>query len=83
VKGKNMADIKRKKKWSETWWGLLWTLAMVDANPGRGLRVFMEVDKDFEELAREEARRPVRNTSRSTKPEKIARCPAGATTCEI
>jgi hypothetical protein len=80
---KNMADIKRKKKWSETWWGLLWTLAMVEANPGRGLRVFMEVDKDFEELAREEAHRPVRDTSRSTKPKKVTRCPAGATTCEI
>ncbi|MEJ2726964.1 MAG: hypothetical protein P8185_00405 [Deltaproteobacteria bacterium] len=79
-----MADKKRKKKWSETWWGLLWTLAMVEANPGRGLRVFMEVDKDFAELDRVEAhRRPVRNTSRSTKPQKIGRCPAGATTCEI
>ena len=38
------------KKWYETWWGLLWTLAIVDAHPGRGLRVFMEVDKELSEL---------------------------------
>lgn len=78
-----MSDKKRKKKWSETWWGLLWTLAMVEANPGRGLRVFMEVDKDFEELARVEAHGLDRNTARSTKPKPIAPCPGGATTCEI
>jgi len=78
-----MADKKRKKKWSETWWGLLWTLAMVEANPGRGLRVFMEVDKDFEDLAKVEDQRPVRKSSRSTKPKRITRCPAGVTTCEI
>jgi hypothetical protein len=78
-----MADNKRKKKWSETWWGLLWTLAMVEANPGRGLRVFMEVDKDFEDLAKVEDQHPVRNSSRATKPKRITRCPAGVTTCKI
>ena len=78
-----MSDKKRKKKWSETWWGLLWTLAMVDANPGRGLHIFMEVDKDFEDLAKVEDKRPVWKPSRSTKPKPIAPCPGGATTCEI
>jgi hypothetical protein len=39
-----------KKKWYETWWGLLWVLAIVDANPGRGLRVFMEVDEELKNL---------------------------------
>ena len=78
-----MADKNRKKKWSETWWGLLWTLAMVEANPGRGLRVFMEVDKDFENLAKVEDQRPVRNSSQATEPKRIKRCPAGVTTCEI
>ena len=78
-----MSDKKRKKKWSETWWGLLWTLAMVEANPGRGLRVFMEVDKDFEDLAKVEDKRPVWKPSISTKPKPIAPCPGGATTCKI
>lgn len=40
----------KKKKWNETWWGLLWVLAIVDANPGRGLRVFMEVDEEPKNL---------------------------------
>lgn len=78
-----MAGKNTKKKWSETWWGLLWTLAMVEANPGRGLRVFMEVDKDFEDLAKLEDQRAVRNPSRPTKPKRTIPCPAGASTCEI
>ena len=45
-----MMKNSKKKKWYDTCWGLLWTLAIVDANPGRGLRVFMEVDKDMEDL---------------------------------
>ena len=56
---------------------------MVEANPGRGLRLFMEVDKDFEELAKVEDQRPVRNSSLSTEPKRITRCPAGVTNCEI
>ena len=36
-----------EKKWYNTWWGALWALAMVEANPGRGLRIFMEMDEDF------------------------------------
>jgi hypothetical protein len=38
------------KKWYDTWWGLLWTLALVDANPGRGLQTFIEVNKELEKL---------------------------------
>lgn len=35
----------QKKKWYDTWWGLLYTLAIVDGNPGRGFRRFMEMDR--------------------------------------
>ena len=41
----------KKKKWYETWWGLLWTLAIVDASPGRGLQTFMEVDRELSDLS--------------------------------
>jgi hypothetical protein len=40
-----------KKKWYETWWGLLWTLAIVDARPGRGIQTFMEVDRELNDLS--------------------------------
>ncbi|MDH4205457.1 MAG: hypothetical protein OEV45_08010 [Desulfobacteraceae bacterium] len=40
-----------KKKWYETWWGLLWTLAIVDASPGRGIQAFMEVDRELKDLS--------------------------------
>ena len=39
-----------KKKWYDTWWGLLWTLALVDANPGRGVQMFLEVDEELKHL---------------------------------
>ena len=71
----------QKKKWSDTWWGLLWTLAIAEANPGRGLRIFMEVDKDFEELAKAEDGHAVRNRLRPSKSKQITPCPAGSTTC--
>ena len=45
-----MMKNSKKKKWYDTCWGLLWTLAIVDANPGCGIRVFMDVDKDMEDL---------------------------------
>ncbi len=48
----------KKKKWYETWWGTLWTLATLDANPGSGLRAFMELDKELEDL-------PVESTEKS------------------
>jgi hypothetical protein len=41
----------KKKKWYDTWWGLLWTLAIVDAAPGRGLQTFMEVDRELNDLS--------------------------------
>jgi hypothetical protein len=40
-----------KKKWYDTWWGLLWTLALVDATPGRGIQTFMEVDRELNDLS--------------------------------
>jgi len=58
-----MMKNSKKKKWHDTWWGLLWTLAIVDANPGRGLRVFMEVDKDMEDLTDFHDGLPVRKPS--------------------
>jgi len=47
----NNTEKNTKKKWYETWWGLLWTLAIVDANPGRGIQTFMEVDRELNDLA--------------------------------
>jgi len=41
----------KKKKWYDTWWGLLWTLAIVDAAPGRGLQTFMEFDRELNDLS--------------------------------
>ncbi len=59
-----MTEIKKKKKWYDTWWGLLWTLAIIDASPGQGLQVFMEVDKDMRDLKIEDdkpSRKPLRS----------------------
>jgi hypothetical protein len=54
----NKTKKHKKKKWYDTWWGLLWTLAIVDANPGRGIQTFMEVDRELNDLSevREDAR---------------------------
>ena len=46
----NNIEKNTKKKWYDTWWGLLWTLAIVDANPGRGIQTFMEVDRELNNL---------------------------------
>ena len=43
-------DKNKKKKWYENWWGILWTLAWVDASPGRNVRAFMLMDKEMESL---------------------------------
>jgi hypothetical protein len=40
-----MEKKKKKKKWYDSWWGALYTLAIVDGNPGRGFRRFMEMDR--------------------------------------
>ncbi|MBW2603723.1 MAG: hypothetical protein JRE28_05330 [Deltaproteobacteria bacterium] len=47
-----MANTKKntRKKWYDTWWGLLWTLAIVDASPGRGIQTFMEFDRELNDL---------------------------------
>lgn len=55
----NNTEKNTKKKWYETWWGLLWTLAIVDANPGRGIQTFMEVDRELNDLS--EVSEDVRN----------------------
>jgi len=47
----NKKEKNTEKKWYETWWGLLWTLAIVDANPGRGIQTFMEVDRELNNLS--------------------------------
>ena len=44
------ATNRTKKKWYETWWGLLWTLAIVDASPGRGVQTFLEFDRELDDL---------------------------------
>ena len=43
-----------KKKWYDTWWGSLWALAVIDGNPGRGMRAFMEVDEALQDMVVEE-----------------------------
>jgi len=47
----NNTQKNTKKKWYETWWGLLWTLAIVDASPGRGIQTFMEFDRELNDLS--------------------------------
>ena len=43
-----------QKKWYESWWGALYTLAIVDGNPGRGFRRFMEMDRVMGDSERNE-----------------------------
>ncbi|UCH20194.1 MAG: hypothetical protein JSU83_16750 [Deltaproteobacteria bacterium] len=65
-----MAEKKKKKKWYDTWWGLLYTLAIVDGNPGRGFHRFMEMDRVMGEPDGEE-NGPIRGSFRpveSTEP---------------
>ena len=78
-----MAEKGKKKKWYETWWGLLWTLALVDANPGRGLQVFMDVDKELHGLADMPEDESVWKPAKSYKPRRASSCPAGAANCKI
>jgi hypothetical protein len=49
-----MEKKKKKKKWYDTWWGLLYTLVIVDGNPGRGFHRFIEMDQAWGDLEREE-----------------------------
>ena len=67
--------MSKKKKWYDTWWGLLWTLTLVDANPGRGVQAFMEMDEVFNALPAEEgfAGEP----ARSRRKERAEPCPEG------
>jgi len=43
-----------QKKWYDSWWGALYTLAIVDGNPGRGFRRFMEMDRVMGDSGRNE-----------------------------
>ena len=67
--------MNKKKKWYDTWWGLLWTLALVDANPGRGLQAFMEMDEALKDLPVEESF--AGEPAQSRRKEKIELCPEG------
>ena len=73
-----MIEKKKRKKWYEEWWGLLWTLAIVDANPGRGVRVFMEVDKAMEDLTDLPDELSGRKPSWPKERKGTEPCPAGA-----
>jgi hypothetical protein len=74
---------KKKKKWSDTWWGALWALAIIDGNPGRSLRAFMEVDAALSDLEVEEERIIISSSQASTK-NTANPCPTGSSaSCEI
>ena len=76
------ADMGKTKKWYETWWGALWTLALVDANPGRGVSVFMEVDKAMADLPLASHESSAGEPARSKTDEAPDSCPAAtAATC--
>ncbi len=64
-----------KKKWYDAWWGLLYTLAIVDGNPGRGLRRFMEMDRVLGETDGEE-NGSIRGSFRSSERTDPNPCPA-------
>jgi len=68
--------MSKKKKWYDTWWGLLWTLALVDAYPGQGIRAFMEMDEALKDLPVEESFAP--EHAGYGRKEKTEPCPEGA-----
>ena len=46
--------MEAQKKWYDSWWGALYTLAIVDGNPGRGFRRFIEMDRVMGDSQRNE-----------------------------
>lgn len=75
---KGMVDkMGEKKKWYDTWWGSLWTLAMIDANPGRGIRTFMEIDEALKDMVVEEET-AVDKAAELGKDKPRKPCPSGA-----
>jgi hypothetical protein len=75
---KGMANkMAEKKKWYDTWWGSLWTLAMIDANPGRGMRTFMEVDEALQDMVVEDEP-AVNNAAEPKEGKRREPCPSGA-----
>jgi len=74
-----MAEIKKKKKWYDSWWGALWALAVIDGSPGRSVRAFMEVDEALRDLDVEgESAVAVNEFSHANTNSKTDPCPAGS-----
>ena len=72
----------KKKKWYDTWWGALWALAIIDGNPGRSVRAFMEVDEALSDLDVEEERTVFPSSHADTK-NTTTPCPTGSSApCE-
>jgi|GEM_PF-2271408 len=69
---------ERKKKWYETWWGLLWTLAIVDAHPGSGLQTFVDVDRQMQDLVESENQDAVMESAGARIVKQTEPFPAGA-----
>jgi hypothetical protein len=67
-----------KKKWYDSWWGLLWTLALVDASPGRGVQMFMAVDEGHKHLPEFENGPEAVEQDPVKEPKTITPCPAAA-----
>lgn len=67
--------MRKKKKWYDTWWGALWILAIMDANPGRGLKVFMEVDRALQNLPEFSGENSVEEGSYQKEAKPITPCP--------
>ena len=73
---------KKKKKWSDSWWGALWALVIIDGNPGRSVRAFMEVDEALSDLDVEEER-VVLSSAHANAKNSINPCPTGSSAhCE-
>ncbi|OGP57369.1 MAG: hypothetical protein A2V65_08805 [Deltaproteobacteria bacterium RBG_13_49_15] len=68
----------KKKKWYDTWWGALWTLAIMDAHPGHGLKVFMEVDRALQNLPEFSSDNSVEEGAHQKKEKAIISCPENA-----
>lgn len=65
-----------KKKWYDTWWGSLWALAVIDGNPGSGVRTFMEIDEALQDMVLEETE--TKDTVGQEEGKATRPCPSGA-----
>lgn len=79
-----MAEKKKNKKWYDTWWGLLWTLAIVEGSPGYSVRRFIEMDNQMKNLTELEDKLSVREPPRSNTRKVTHPCPEPTSaTCRI